>query len=93
PWQLRELRNALGLDRSRFARSIGTQLAILVLASIFLAVIAGYIRFDSVLKLALGSMVFCLMTWALQYLLVLEKRHRAVFPAVGQLMGLTSKST
>ncbi len=93
PWQLRELSNALGLDRFRFAKSIGTQLAILVLASIFLAVIAGYIRFDSVLKLALGSMVFCLMTWALQYLLVLEKRHRAVFPAVGQLMGLTSKST
>lgn len=93
PWQLRELRNALELDRSRFAKAIGTQLAILVVASIFLAVIAGYIRFDSVLKLALGSMVFCLMTWALQYLLVLEKRHRAVFPAVGQLMGLTSKST
>ena len=93
PWQLRELRNALELNRSRFAKAIGTQLAILVLASISLALIAGYIRFDSVLKLALGSMVFCLMTWALQYLLVLEKRHRAVFPAVGQLMGLTSKNT
>ena len=93
PWQLRELRNALELNRSRFAKAIGTQLAILVLASISLALIAGYIRFDSVLKLALGSMVFCLMTWALQDLLVLEKRHRAVFPAVGQLMGLTSKNT
>ena len=38
-------------------------------------------------------MVFCLVTWTLQYFLVLEKRHRTVFPAVGQLMGLTSKSS
>jgi O-antigen/teichoic acid export membrane protein len=93
PWQLAELRSALELDRSRFVKVIGTQFAILVLASIFLATIAGYIRFDSVLKLALGSMVFCLITWVLQYFLVLEKRHRTVFPAVGQLMGLTSKSS
>lgn len=92
PWQLRELRNALELDRRRFAKAIGTQFAILVLASIFLASIAGYIRLDSVLKLALGSMVFCLTTWTLQYFLVLDRRHRTVFPAVGQLMGLTSKS-
>ncbi|AWL94929.1 MULTISPECIES: hypothetical protein [Bradyrhizobium] len=93
PLQLGELRGALELDRNRFAKVIGTQFAILVLASIFLATIAGYIRFDSVLKLALGSMVFCLITWTLQYFLVLEKRHRTVFPAVGQLMGLTSKSS
>lgn len=93
PLQLAELRGALELDRHRFAKVIGTQFAILVLASIFLATIAGYIRFDSVLKLALGSMVFCLITWTLQYFLVLEKRHRTVFPAVGQLMGLISKSS
>lgn len=93
PLQLAELREALELDRKRFARAIGTQVAILVLASISLATIAGYIRFDSVLKLALGSMVFCLVTWTLQYLLVLEKRHRTVFPAIGQLMGLISKSS
>jgi hypothetical protein len=93
PLQLIELRSALELDRNRFAKVIGTQFAILVLASISLATIAGYIRFDSVLKLALGSMVFCLVTWTLQYFLVLEKRHRTVFPAVGQLMGLTSKSS
>lgn len=92
PWQLTELRRALELDRNRFAKVVGTQLVILVLASVFLATIAGYIRFDSVLKLAAGSMVFCLITWVLQYFLVLEKRHRTVFPAVGQLMGLTSKS-
>ncbi|WP_063688122.1 oligosaccharide flippase family protein [Bradyrhizobium stylosanthis] len=93
PWQLGELRSALALDRNRFVRAIGTQLVILALASILLGTIAGYIRFDSVLKLALGSMVFCLITWVLQYFLVLEKRHRTVFPAVGQLMGLTSKSS
>lgn len=93
PLQLAELRGALELDRNRFAKVIGTQFAILVLASVFLATIAGYIRFDSVLKLALGSMVFCLVTWTLQYFLVLERRHRTVFPAVGQLMGLTSKSS
>ncbi|MEW6146805.1 MAG: hypothetical protein AB1745_02370, partial [Pseudomonadota bacterium] len=92
PLQIGELRSALELDRNRFARVVGTQFAILVVASIFLAIIAGYIRFDSVLKLALGSMVFCLITWTLQYFLVLEKRHRTVFPAVGQLMGLTSKA-
>lgn len=93
PLQLGELRGALELDRNRFARVIGTQFAILVLASFSLAIIAGYIRFDSVLKLALGSIVFCLVTWTLQYFLVLEKRHRTVFPAIGQLMGLTSKSS
>jgi O-antigen/teichoic acid export membrane protein len=93
PLQLGELRGALELDRNRFAKAIGTQLAILALASISLAAIAGYIRFDSVLKLALGSMVFCLTTWTLQYLLVLEKRHRTVFPAIGQLLGLISKSS
>jgi hypothetical protein len=93
PWQLGELRSALALDRNRFIRVMGTQLVILALASILLGTIAGYIRFDSVLKLALGSMVFCLITWVLQYFLVLEKRHRTVFPAVGQLMGLTSKSS
>jgi len=93
PWQLNELRSALALDRNRFVRAIGTQLLILALASILLGTIAGYIRFDSVLKLALGSMVFCLITWVLQYFLVLEKRHRTVFPVVGQLMGLTSKSS
>ncbi|AWM02422.1 hypothetical protein [Bradyrhizobium amphicarpaeae] len=93
PLQLEALRGALELDRNRFVKVIGTQFAILVLASIFLAAIAGYIRFDSVLKLALGSMTFCLITWTLQYFLVLEKRHRTVFPAVGQLMGLTSRSS
>ncbi|MDA9404084.1 oligosaccharide flippase family protein [Bradyrhizobium sp. CCBAU 45389] len=93
PWQLEELRSALALERNRFIKVLGTQFAILVLASIFLATIAGYIRFDSVLKLALCSMVFCLITWVLQYFLVLDKRHRTVFPAVGQLMGLTSKSS
>ncbi|RTM14898.1 MAG: hypothetical protein EKK33_03650 [Bradyrhizobiaceae bacterium] len=93
PLQLGELRGALELDRNRFAKAIGTQLAILALASISLAAIAGYIQFDSVLKLALGSMVFCLTTWTLQYLLVLEKRHRTVFPAIGQLLGLISKSS
>lgn len=93
PLQLVALRDALELDRKSFVRVIGTQLVILVLASAFLATIAGYIRLDSVLKLALGSMVFCLITWTLQYFLVLEKRHRTVFPAVGQLMGLTSKSS
>ncbi|WP_439398253.1 hypothetical protein ACRQ5Q_13510 [Bradyrhizobium sp. PMVTL-01] len=93
PWQLAELRGALELERNRFAKVVGTQFAILVLASAFLATIAGYIRFDSVLKLAAGSLVFCLIAWVLQYFLVLEKRHRTVFPAVGQLMGLTSKSS
>ena len=93
PLQLVALRDALDLDRKSFARVIGTQLVILVLASVFLATIAGYIRLDSVLKLAFGSMFFCLITWTLQYFLVLEKRHRTVFPAVGQLMGLTSKSS
>jgi O-antigen/teichoic acid export membrane protein len=92
PWQLRELRIALDLDPRRLAKALGTQLAILVLAGILLAAIAGYINFDSVLKLVLGSMIFCLITWTLQYFLVLEKRHRTVFPAVGQLMGLTSKA-
>lgn len=93
PWQIETLRSALALDRYRFAKVIGTQFAILVLASVFLAIIAGYIQFDSVLKLALGSMIYCLITWVLQYVMVLEKRHRTVFPAVGQLLGLTSKSS
>lgn len=61
PLQLEALRGALELDRNRFAKVIGTQFAI-PSRKHFLAAIAGYIRFDSVLKLALGSMAFCLIT-------------------------------
>jgi hypothetical protein len=42
--------------------------------------------------LCLISGIFCLLTWVAQYFLVLEKRHRAIFPAVGSLMGLAPKS-
>jgi hypothetical protein len=37
--------------------------------------------------------MFCLAAWIAQYFLVLESRHRAVFPEVGHLMGLTLKSS
>jgi O-antigen/teichoic acid export membrane protein len=88
PWQLGTLRGALNLDSGRFLKAIGTQAAILLLGSILLWILAGYIHFDSVLKLALISGIFCLITWITQYFLVLEKRHRAIFPEVGRLMGL-----
>jgi O-antigen/teichoic acid export membrane protein len=92
PWQLETLRGALGLDRDRFARAIGTQAAVLLLGSLLLWIFAGYIHPDSVLMLCLISGIFCLLTWVAQYFLVLEKRHRAIFPAVGSLMGLAPKS-
>jgi len=42
--------------------------------------------------LALVAGTFCLISWVAQYFLVLEARHRAVFPAIGHLMGLAPKS-
>jgi O-antigen/teichoic acid export membrane protein len=92
PIQLAQLRSALDLDREWVAKAIGTQAAILIAGGILLSIIASYIQFDSVLKLALGSGMFCMIAWILQYFLVLEKRHRTIFPAVGQLMGLVPKS-
>jgi O-antigen/teichoic acid export membrane protein len=92
PWQLGTLRRALNLDPQRFLRAIGTQTAILITGSILLWILAGYIQFDGVIKLALIMGMFCLITWIAQYFLVLEKGHRAIFPEVGHLMGLAHKA-
>jgi hypothetical protein len=92
PWQISTLRRALNLDSQRFLRAIGTQAAILTIGSVLLSILMGYIQFNSVIKLALAMGMFCLITWIAQYFLVLEDRHRAVFPEVGQLMGLAPKS-
>jgi O-antigen/teichoic acid export membrane protein len=92
PWQISTLRRALNLDSRRFLRAIGTQAAILAIGSVLLSILMGYIQFNSVIKLALAMGMFCLITWIAQYFLVLEDRHRAVFPEVGQLMGLAPKS-
>jgi O-antigen/teichoic acid export membrane protein len=91
PWQLSTLREALGLDRDRFTRAIGAQAAILIVGSILLAILAGYIQLDSVLRLALASGLFCVLSWITQYFVVLEQRHRAIFPEVGHLIGLAHK--
>lgn len=91
PLQLSQLRSALDLNLERFAKTIGTQAAITVVGGVCLWIIAGYIQFDSVLRLALGSGLFCIIVWILQYFLVLEKRHRTIFLAMGQLMGLVPK--
>jgi len=92
PLQLALLRSALDLDRKQVAKALGTQAAIVIVGSALLSIIAGYIQFDSVLRLTLGSGLFCMIAWILQYFLVLEKRHRTIFPVVGQLMGLLPKS-
>jgi len=91
PWQIGTLRRALNLDPRRFLRAAGTQAVILIVGSILLLLLAGYIQFDSVIKLILTTGLFCLITWIAQYFLVLEKRHRAIFPEVGHLMGLAPK--
>ena len=91
PWQLATLRGALNLDPERFRKAIGTQATILLFGSILLWILTGYIHFDSVLKLALISGIFCLITWITQYFLVLEKRHRAIFHEVGRMVGLAHK--
>jgi O-antigen/teichoic acid export membrane protein len=91
PWQIATLRQALNLDRQRFLKAVGTQIAILAVGSVLLSILAGYIQFDGVIKLASVVGMFCLITWIAQYFLVLEKKHRAVFPEVGYLMGLAHK--
>ena len=91
PWQISTLRRALNLDRERFLRAVGTQAAVLIIGSVLLSVLTGYIHFDSVIKLALITGIFCLTSWIVQYFLVLEDKHRAVFPEVGHLMGLAPK--
>ena len=92
PWQIGTLRRALNLERRSFLRAVGTQAIILIIGSILLWFLAGYIRVDSLIKLALVAGTFCLTSWVAQYFLVLEARHRAVFPAIGHLMGLAPKS-
>jgi len=92
PWQIGTLRRALNLEQRSFLRSLGTQAIILIIGSILLWFLAGYIRVDSLIKLALVAGTFCLISWVAQYFLVLEARHRAVFPAIGHLMGLAPKS-
>lgn len=91
PWQIETQRRALDLDRRAFARAMGTQLAILAIGSILLWISMSYIRIDSLIKLALVAATFCLTSWVAQYFLVLDKRHRAVFPAIGHLMGVTPR--
>jgi hypothetical protein len=92
PWQIGTLRRALNLKLRSFLRAVGTQAIILIIGSILLWFLAGYIRVDSLIKLALVAGTFCLTSWVAQYFLVLEARHRAVFPAIGHLMGLAPKS-
>jgi O-antigen/teichoic acid export membrane protein len=89
PWQIETLRRALELDRGGFAKAVGTQIAILTIGSILLWILTSYIRVDSLIELALVAGSFCLTSWVAQYFLVLDERHRAVFPAIGHLMGLT----
>jgi O-antigen/teichoic acid export membrane protein len=91
PWQIGTLRRALDLDRRGFARAMGTQFAVLAIGSILLWISISYIRIDSTIKLALVAATFCLTSWVAQYFLVLDKRHRAVFPAIGHLMGVTPR--
>ena len=78
--------------REASSERVGTQAIILIIGSILLWFLAGYIRVDSLIKLALVAGTFCLISWVAQYFLVLEARHRAVFPAIGHLMGLAPKS-
>jgi O-antigen/teichoic acid export membrane protein len=92
PWQIGTLRRALNLERRSFLGAVGIQAIILIIGSILLWFLAGYIRVDSLIKLALVAGTFCLISWVAQYFLVLEARHRAVFPAIGHLMGLAPKS-
>jgi O-antigen/teichoic acid export membrane protein len=91
PWQIGILRRALALDQWRFLRAAGTQVAILAVGSILLSILAGYMQLDSVIKLTVVAGLFCLIAWIAQYFLVLEKRLRAIFPEVGNLMGLVPK--
>ena len=91
PWQIGTLRRALDLKFGSFLKAVGTQVTILIIGSILLWFFASYIRVDSLIKLALVAATFCLTSWVAQYFLVLDERHRAVFPAIGRLMGLTPK--
>jgi hypothetical protein len=44
-----------------------------------------------VLKLLMVAGPFCLITWMVQYFLVLENKHRAIFPEIGEVVGLCRK--
>lgn len=92
PWQISVLRQALNLEPRGFRKALAIQAIILIVGSLLLWFLAGYIRVDSLLKLALVAGTFCLISWVAQYFFVLDARHRAVFPAIGHLMGLAPKS-
>ena len=80
PWQISTLRRALDSKLGSFLKAVGTQAAILIIGSILLWFLAGYIRVDSLIKLALVSGTFCLTSWVAQYFLVLEKGIAPFFP-------------
>jgi hypothetical protein len=92
PWQISVLRQALNLEPRGFRKALAMQAIILIVGSILLWFLADYMRVDSLLKLALVAGTFCLISWVAQYFFVLNARHRAVFPAIGHLMGLAPKS-
>ncbi len=91
PWQVGILVRALNLNTQGFRRAFGTQTALFIIGSVLLSILADYIQFDSVLKLLLVAGAFCLITWMVQYFLVLENKHRAIFPEISEVVGLSGK--
>jgi O-antigen/teichoic acid export membrane protein len=93
PWQIWTQSRALQLERFRLVKALGTQAAVLLGEGVLLSLLAGYLTINSLVGLAVVGGVFSLMSWVIQYLFVLEQRHRAIFTEVARRLGFANAAT
>lgn len=90
PWQIGTVSTGLKLDSRRLVRALLAQAAILAVGSLMLLKLAGFVVLDSFWGLGFAIAAFCIVSWVVQYFLVLEERHRAMFLELGHRLGWAS---
>jgi O-antigen/teichoic acid export membrane protein len=93
PWQIWTQSRALKLDQARFLRVLGTQAVVLIGEGVLLSLLADRLATNSLVGLAMVAGAVSFMTWVIQYFLVLEPRHRAMFTEVGRRLGFANAAT
>ena len=90
PLQIGAVSRGLQLDSHRLLRALLAQAVILAVVSLLLLKLADYVAIDSFWGLGLAIAAFCVVSWSLQYFLVLEERQRAIFTELGHRFGWAS---
>lgn len=90
PLQIETLRAGLRLDSRRFLRALLAQAAVFAIGGLLLLGLDDYVQIDNLWKLGFAIATFCVASWAVQYFVVLEDRHRAIFAELGHRFGWAS---